>query len=672
MPYTYDDFIKAAADAGLTGSFDQSDLDLAQKFPEFGLSLVSLRRDLNNAQTNEQRLLATEAANQLRKNYGSYGVGSGSNQTYASSYGSQIDKALEDIGSYGPFEYSRAGDYKGLLDRLINREAFSYDPGKDPIFSSYKKAYNREGDRAAANALAQSSATTGGRASSYANVAAQQAGNYYAAKLADMIPELRNQALTEYNNDYSQLLSAISTMGSDRDTEFGVYQDRLKQLQQNLANLQGQDASDYARFLDALNSAYQKERDAVADEQTAFENSLKIYQATGQITGPLADILGAGAGTGIGTGGAGGGTGGAGGYRGSRSGNTPTAADAAAQEEVNNILNKWGISSITGQPYTDSNGNQFVHIGSWDEYQRLKELGGWSDAELNQAGISYGYPTTTDENGNLTPAVAYTPVGGTPQTWEQVDAAGGNYQAMVQRLQQLKDSGASKAEVLEDIRAFYQAGQITSSDYQRLYNQYRNMNASEFGTGAANTTPSTSGRSTGAGTVKPGTRTPSTASTTPSTPAYDSRGIPWAYSPDNPANKSSGTTKSTTTTTKPSTSTSSSTTKSTGGGLLSSLAQALKNAAGKANTNPYAGYNTDPVTNANMNGSSNKSTSSSSTKSTSSTKSSSSGSSKSSGTVKAGTRTPSTTSTTTKKTTTTTTKKTASGGGGAKRVAATR
>lgn len=631
MPYTYDDFTRAAADAGLTGSFDQSDLDLAQKFPEFGLSLVSLRRDLNNAQTNEQRLLATEAANQLRKNYGSYGVGSGSNQTYASSYGSQIDKALEDIGSYGPFEYSRAGDYKGLLDRLINREAFSYDPGKDPIFSSYKKAYNREGDRAAANALAQSSATTGGRASSYANVAAQQAGNYYAAKLADMIPELRNQALTEYNNDYSQLLSAISTMGSDRDTEFGVYQDRLKQLQQNLANLQGQDASDYARFLDALNSAYQKERDAVADEQTAFENSLKIYQATGQITGPLADILGAGASTGIGTGGTGGGTGGgAGSYRGSTSGNALTPQEEADRAELEAIQRKYNPYTIDGQTV--------VGITSWADYQRIKELTGQTDAQLNAQGVRYAYPTTTDANGNTTPAK--TAVGGV--TFEEYDAAAHNYSDMANLLQQEMLNGATKDDILYDLEDALRKKVITKDAYQYLYNQYRNMDSSLFGAAAsaktAATTPSTSGKSTGAGTVKPGTRTPSTASTTPSTPAYDSRGIPWAYSPDNPANKSSGTTKSTTTTAKPSTSTSSSTTKSTGNGLLSSLAQALKNAANKANSNPYAGYNVDPVTNANMNSSSNKSTSSSSTK----------------------------------KTTTTTTKKTTSGGGSAKRVAVTR
>ena len=240
MPnYTYDDFTRAAEAAGLSGSFDASDLTTAQKFPEYGLSLVSLKRDLGNAQTAEQRLLATEAMNQLRKNYGSYGVGDGADRSYAASYGSRINQALDDIGNYGPynsaygdqisralsdignygdFKYSQDSAYKDVLDRIINQRSFSYDPSTDPLFSSYKKAYNREGARAAANALAAASAATGGRASSFANVAAQQQANYYAGKLADMIPTLRSQALNEYNNQYDQLLRQMNAMASDRDS----------------------------------------------------------------------------------------------------------------------------------------------------------------------------------------------------------------------------------------------------------------------------------------------------------------------------------------------------------------------------------------------------------------------------------------------------------------------
>ena len=488
MAYTYDDFIKAATDAGLAGSFEQSDLELAQKFPEFGLSLVSLKRDLNNAQTNEQRLLATEAANQLRKNYGSFGVGTGSEKTYASSFGSQINQTMDDIANYGPFEYSKAEDYQGLLDRLINREAFSFDPTTDPIYSSYKKAYNREGDRAAANALAAAAAATGGRASSYANVAAQQAGNYYAAKLADMIPELRSQALTEYNNDYSQLLSDISAMSGDRQSEFNVYQDRLNQLQQSLANLQAQDQTDYARYLDELNAEYQRERDRVNDEQAQFENALALYQTTGQITGPLTNLLDSNSG--------------AGSYNGSLSGNLLTGDGSEKQAQLEEITGKYKIYNI--------NGNNVMGVTSWSDYQKIKELTGATDEQLNELGVKYTYPTATDANGNTSPAIAYTTMaGGNPVTWEQLDAAGGNYQAMVQRAEAMRTGGSSKNDVLADIKAFYQAGELTQSDYLILYNRYRNMDSSQFGTKkstATTTTPAKKVAGGGAGNIVMTTR----------------------------------------------------------------------------------------------------------------------------------------------------------------------
>ena len=67
MAYTYDDFVKAANQSGLMGQFSQDDLNLAQKYPEFGLSVLSLKKDYNNATTAEQRLLANQAANELAR-----------------------------------------------------------------------------------------------------------------------------------------------------------------------------------------------------------------------------------------------------------------------------------------------------------------------------------------------------------------------------------------------------------------------------------------------------------------------------------------------------------------------------------------------------------------------------------------------------------------------------
>ena len=71
MPsYTYDDFISAANQAGLLQEFSQADLDTAQRYPEFGMSILGLKQDIHKATTPEAKLLANEAANQLRSSYG--------------------------------------------------------------------------------------------------------------------------------------------------------------------------------------------------------------------------------------------------------------------------------------------------------------------------------------------------------------------------------------------------------------------------------------------------------------------------------------------------------------------------------------------------------------------------------------------------------------------------
>lgn len=270
MAYTYADFERAAGEAGLSDSFTDDDKSIAQRYPEYGLSLVSLRRDLNKATTNEQKLLATEAENQLRKNYGSLpapaqgtqqtqaqpqgssmqqtadptgmagsgnrggvsAVGTGSTGTQSSATGinklpafSTTANAANPIGVPGSSPESSAVEsagettepttehkeytnaYQRLLDQARTMQDFSFDPFEDPRYSAYKKAYNREGDRAAANALAQSAAATGGRPSSYSQVAAHEANNYYAAKLADIIPTLYGEARDEYNADYERAMA---------------------------------------------------------------------------------------------------------------------------------------------------------------------------------------------------------------------------------------------------------------------------------------------------------------------------------------------------------------------------------------------------------------------------------------------------------------------------------
>lgn len=225
MAYTYDDFVTAANTAGYLDQFTEQDMEAARRDPQYGLSMLSLKKDAANATTAEQRLLAQEAQNQLRSGAGGTG-----------------------------FSYAGQDAYQKLLDSVANHSPFQYDLEADPNWGAYKKAYMREGDRASANALAQAAAASGGRVSSWATTAAQQAGNYYAGQLTDMIPNLQQSAYAQYLSDFNKQLESLGALQSDR-------------------------AFDYQAWMDEFARNYQQERDRLADEQWQKEFEYQLQRA---------------------------------------------------------------------------------------------------------------------------------------------------------------------------------------------------------------------------------------------------------------------------------------------------------------------------------------------------------------------------------------------------------
>ena len=321
MPYSYDDFLSAATSSGLLGEFSQADLETAKKYPEFGLSILSLKRDYHDAATDEQKLLANEAANQLRSSYGNYMGGSDGGSYYSQGkIPGQIDAILDQINNYGSFTFDQeapvydnqyAEQQQALLDAILNREDFSWSKETDPQWSSYKKSYLREGDRATANALAQASAASGGRASTAAITAATQAGDYYATQLNDIIPTLYQQAYDRYLNEYSMMLQDLGAVNTQEQLDYAKYLDQLTQyntdrnfaydtylgdfniLQGQLSSLQGQDDVDYGRFMDRINLGIQ--RDETEYQRGQQEQALAQAQVDAILSAggtPSAELIG--------------------------------------------------------------------------------------------------------------------------------------------------------------------------------------------------------------------------------------------------------------------------------------------------------------------------------------------------------------------------------------------
>jgi hypothetical protein len=256
--YTYEDFEKALAASGLGGQFSEADLRLARQNPDAGMSILTYKQDYNNATTDEARALANAGANAVRESFGEYTAGAD---------GSGFYKTMDSPGSFSYNEpaptynntYGQQAD--SMLSEILNRKDFSYDHTTDPLYSSYKKTYTREGKRATADALGEAAAATGGIPSSYAVSAASQAGNNHVAKLADKVPELYEMAYNKYLQEYQMKFNDYEALQNRDQFEYSKYLDELSQYEAN-KNF------DYAQWLDELD-ARAKEATRIANERSA-------------------------------------------------------------------------------------------------------------------------------------------------------------------------------------------------------------------------------------------------------------------------------------------------------------------------------------------------------------------------------------------------------------------
>lgn len=324
VQYTYEDFENAAKNAGLLGQFSQADLTTAQSDPNFGMSILNLKQNWANAGTNEEKQAINQQANDLRASYGNYtGGADGSQYISTGKLNNDIDTALDKLNSYGSFSYADAPTYNNqysaqqaeLLNQILNQKEFEWSKETDPLWSSYKKSYLREGDRATANALAQAAAASGGIPSSYAVNAATQAGDYYATQLNDKIPDLRAQAYDEYLNEYQRQLSNLdavnnqeqleyqkylndlSQYNTDRNFAYTDYQTQYNMLQNALSNLQNQQQIEYNQNYQttAYQDALKQYQDSL--KQQEIENAMNAAQIFGYVPESYGDILGVSAGT---------------------------------------------------------------------------------------------------------------------------------------------------------------------------------------------------------------------------------------------------------------------------------------------------------------------------------------------------------------------------------------
>ena len=157
------------------------------------------------------------------------------------------------------------------INKILNREKFSYDLNGDALYQQYKDKYIKQGKMAMGDAIGQASAMTGGYGNSYAQSVGQQAYNAQLENLNDIVPELYQMALDKYNMEGQDLYNQYAMLGERENMDYGRYRDSMADWQTERDYLTGRYDSernfDYGKYTDDRNFKYGQYRDEVNDWQ---------------------------------------------------------------------------------------------------------------------------------------------------------------------------------------------------------------------------------------------------------------------------------------------------------------------------------------------------------------------------------------------------------------------
>ena len=167
------------------------------------------------------------------------------------------------------------------LNKILNREKFTYDLNSDALYQQYKDQYMLQGQQAMMDTMGQAQAMTGGYGNSYAQTVGQQTYQGYLQQLNDRVPELYQLALDQYNREGQDLYNQYGLYADRENLDYGRYRDTVSDYNAELDRLTNdaryQSETEYNRYLDQYNKAYGEYRDSVSDWQQAQDRADAEY-----------------------------------------------------------------------------------------------------------------------------------------------------------------------------------------------------------------------------------------------------------------------------------------------------------------------------------------------------------------------------------------------------------
>lgn len=175
----------------------------------------------------------------------------------------QAENALK---NYGDFSYGNQAMFDDVMNRILNREKFSYDLNGDALYQQYKDKYINQGKMASADVMGQAAAMTGGYGNSYAASVGNQAYQASLEQLNDIIPQLYQMAYDRYNQEGQELYNQYGMLSDDRSMEYGMWGDKYNRL-----------ATDRSYYASDADNAFNKDYGMWSDKGNMLNNNRTYY-----------------------------------------------------------------------------------------------------------------------------------------------------------------------------------------------------------------------------------------------------------------------------------------------------------------------------------------------------------------------------------------------------------
>ena len=197
----------------------------------------------------------------------------------------------------GAYESQWQTQLNDTINKILNREKFSYNFNDDALYQQYKDKYTQQAKMAMGDAIGMASAMTGGYGNSYAQSVGQQQYAAQMQNLNDIVPELAQMAYDKYNQEGQDLYNQDSMLGTQEEQDYGRYRDQMSDWLSERDYLANRYDSErdfdyskydnerdfaYGQYSDDRNLAYTDYRNNIADAQwqAEFDESVRQYNAS--------------------------------------------------------------------------------------------------------------------------------------------------------------------------------------------------------------------------------------------------------------------------------------------------------------------------------------------------------------------------------------------------------